>query len=381
MADDSPEPAELPPEQGRPKREGPTIDLEASEVSGDTANANSAAEAAPSSRRPWAVVSTAVIAAVAGAGAAALVLAAVLLAGYPAATPTAAPSADKAPQADTAALDALASRLAEVEARAARPAASVPDSVAPARIEALEKALVALRGEIALLRAQSEKLAAALDEAKSAPHEAAAAPDLSGIDDRLAQLERATRAQGSEIAQESKKPADDAPLRRVVVAALLELSVRQSEPYAAALAAAKSVAGNADALKPLDGFAATGVPSAQALGRELFTLVPKLSPPAPEIATTGSGLVDRLEAGAARLVRIERADVVGNDRGAIVARVTAAALRNDSNEARRELKTLPPADRAAAQAWLDKADARDAALAASRQFATDALAALAKPEQ
>ena len=94
-----------------------------------------------------------------------------------------------------------------------------------------------------------------------------------------------------------------------------------------------------------------------------------------------SGIVDRLQAGAAKLVRIERTDAVGNDRGAVVARVTAAALRNDFNEARRELKTLAPADRAAAQAWLDKADARDAALAASRQFAGDAMAALAKPAQ
>jgi hypothetical protein len=45
------------------------------------------------------------------------------------------------------------------------------------------------------------------------------------------------------------------------------------------------------------------------------------------------------------------------------------------------LKTLPPEDRAAAQGWLEKADARDAALAASRQFATDAMAALGKPAQ
>jgi hypothetical protein len=71
--------------------------------------------------------------------------------------------------------------------------------------------------------------------------------------------------------------------------------------------------------------------------------------------------------------------VVGNDRGAIVARVTAAALRNDYAEARRELNMLAPADRAAAQPWIDKADARDAALATSRQFATAAMAVLAKP--
>jgi hypothetical protein len=50
-------------------------------------------------------------------------------------------------------------------------------------------------------------------------------------------------------------------------------------------------------------------------------------------------------------------------------------------EARRELNTLSPADRAAAQSWLDKSDARAAALASSRQFATDAMAALAKPQQ
>jgi len=61
----------------------------------------------------------------------------------------------------------------------------------------------------------------------------------------------------------------------------------------------------------------------------------------------------------------------------VVSRVTAAALRNDFAEARRELKTLQPSDRAAAQAWLDKADARDAALAASRKFASDATTALA----
>jgi hypothetical protein len=42
---------------------------------------------------------------------------------------------------------------------------------------------------------------------------------------------------------------------------------------------------------------------------------------------------------------------------------------------------MAPADRAPAQAWLDRADARDAALAASRRFADDAMAALAKPAQ
>ena len=260
-------------------------------------------------------------------------------------------------------------------------------------MEALEKSLAALRGALATTHAQGGKLASAINEMKSAPRaDGAPAPDLSAIGERIARIESAMQAQAAEIAQQAGKiadsraaaarPADDLPLRRVVAAALLDVLVRIGDPYSAALAAAKSLAPNADALKPLDQFAATGVPSTGKLSGELLTLVPKLSPaPPPDTATTGLGIVERLQAGAAKLVRIERTDTSGNDRGAVVARLTAAALRNNSNEARRELKTLAPEDRAAAQAWLDKADARDAALAASRQFATDAMAVLAKPAQ
>jgi hypothetical protein len=198
--------------------------------------------------------------------------------------------------------------------------------------------------------------------------------------------------QSAEIAQQGNKiadaraadakPADDMPLRRVVAAALLDVLVRVGDPYPAALSVAKALAPNPDALKPLDQFADKGVPNANKLSTELLALVPKLQPVAQQgNATTGTGIVERLQAGAAKLVKIERTDTAGNDRGAVVARITAAALRNDSNEARRELKTLEPADRAAAQGWLEKADARDAALAASRQFAADAMAVLAKPAQ
>jgi hypothetical protein len=378
MVDDRPEDMEPSPDSGRAKRAPPTIDLEATEVSGETQSAGTGDQ--PKRSFSWpsrAAISSVVIAAGSGAAAAALVIGVAWLLGWPgeAAPPTAAPQAN-------AAIDALGSRVAAIEAKTANPAASAPDPAVASRIEALEKSLASLRGELAALRAQSEQLAAAVNDLKSAPRESSSPPvDLSAINERIAQVERAIRAQTAEVAQENAKPVDDVPLRRVVAAALLDVSVRQGDPYAAALAAAKSLADNPDALKPLDGFAASGVPSANALTRELLTLVPKLSPPVQENSTTGSGIVDRLQAGAAKLVRIERTDTVGNDRGAVVARVTAAALRNDLAEARRELKSLAPADRAAAQGWLDKADARDAALAASRQFATEAMAALAKVRQ
>jgi hypothetical protein len=364
------------PDLGRPKRAPPTIDLEASEVSSETRNAGadappeypsgepSAEEIPPPVSKPVSSpISPWVIAPVSGLVAGALVIGVAWMLGWPAVVaPSAAPN--------TAAVDALAARIASVESKAG---AASPDPAVAARLDALEKSLGSLRGDLASARAQTEKLAAALNDVKATPGQASASPDLSAVNDRLAQLERATRSQGAEIAQ------DDVPLRRVVAATLLDGMVRSGDPYPAVLATAKSLTDNSDALKPLEGFAAAGVPSVAALSRELLTLVPKLSPPSPENSAAGGSLVDRLQAGAMNLVHLERTGAVGTDRGGIVARITAAALRNDVAEARRELNTLPPADRAAAQGWLDKANARDAALAASRQFAADAMAALAKP--
>ena len=382
MVDDRPEDTGPSAESVRPKRAGPTIDLEATEISGDVRNAAAGAEPEPTpQQQPSAsAIFPVITAAVAGAGAAALVLGVAWFLGWNTASPLAAPPTD------AAAIDGLAARLASVESKTnAPPPSPMPDAAAAARIEQLEKSSASLRSELAAARARSEELAAVVNDIKSAPRESSPPPDLSAIDERLSQLERTTHAQGSEIAKDQQekqnaRPADDMPLRRVVAASLLDISVRQGDPYVAALAAAKSLTADADALKPLDEFAASGVPTPAILCRELLTLVPKLSPPAPENSTADTGdIVDRLKAGAAQLVRIERTDSVGNDRGAVVARMTAAALRNDSTEARRELNTLPSADRAAAQSWIDKTDARDAALAASRQFAADAITALAKP--
>ena len=249
MVDDRPEDTEPSPDSGRAKRAPPTIDLEATEVSGETRNAAEDAQPEGRSEMPAATaISAWVIAAVSGAVAASLVICVAWILGWPAV-----PATPAAPQVNAAAIDGLAARVASVESRVAKPAASAPDPAVVSRIEALEKSLAALRGELAAVRAQSEKLAAAVNDVKSTPRESSSAPvDLSAINERIAQLERAMRAQASEVAQESAKPADDVPLRRVVAAALLDVSVRHGDPYTAALAAAKSLADNADALKPLE---------------------------------------------------------------------------------------------------------------------------------
>lgn len=416
MADDKPEDAGLAPESGRAKRTPPTIDLEATEVSTQPEDLAGEPEAQPSAAQtnaeqagaedakaetakveaakvetdkpepehseaqaavasgpisPW------VIAPFSGAVAAAVVIAVGWVLGWPAVQ---APPA--APQVTSATVDALSGRVAAVEAKVGKPAA---DPAIVARLDALEKSVGTLRGDIASLRAQSDKTASALNDAKSAPRDAAASSGLAALDDRISRLERASTTARAELAQQGEKIADakvmdDKPLRYVVAATLLDVAVRHNDPFEAQLTAARSLAAKPEVLKPLDTFAASGIPTPVALSRELLNIVPKLSPP-PEAPSSSAGIVERLQAGASKLVRIERTDGVGNDRGAIVTRVTAAALRNDFVEARHELKTLPEADRAPAQAWLDKADARDAALAASRKFADDALAGLAKPVQ
>jgi hypothetical protein len=416
MADDVLEESGPAQEAGKVKREPPTIDLEATKIAetgaapkatdagapetktpetkapeAKPAEARSKAEprrepksdsgtAIPSRSRsasPW------VVAPISGVVAAALVVAAGYVLGWPAVQ---APPA--APQVSAAAVDDLTGRVVTLESKTAKTPPPVTDPAVTARLDAVEKSVAALRGDVATLRTQSDKLAASVSEPKTAaPGEAAAAPaptiDLSAINERLDKVERVSREQAAAVAgakQAASKAQDDLPLRRVVAAALLDVAVRHGDPYVGALASAKALSPDPDKLKPLDQFAEKGVPHPPMLNRELLTLVPKLSP-ATENSDTGTGIVDRLKAGASGLVRVERTDAVGNDRSAIVARVTAAALRNDFVDARRELASLDAADRAPAQAWLDKVIARDAALAASRQFADDMMAALGKSAQ
>ncbi|WP_316190297.1 hypothetical protein [Bradyrhizobium sp. SZCCHNS2096] len=408
MVDDPSDTAGPAAETGRPKRSPPTIDLEptssethpapaeavaegssdaaseahphgapepeleAAEPAGVETPADEAIAASEPPRRPARPISPWIVAPFSGAVAAALVIGVGWMLGWPEVTaPTAAPQLSSV-------VDDLSGRVKSLEGRIGK-----PDSALAGRIDALDKAVASVRNDVTALRAQSDKTAAAIGDLK-APREGAAAVDLSGLTARIDQLERASRNQSAALAQASgkiaeAKPTDDMPLRRVVAAALLDVAVRHGDPYAAALATAKSFAPNADALKPLEPFAKTGVPSPPALARDLLTIVPTLAPQQPETAPTGTSIVDRLQAGAAKLVRIERSDATGNDRGAVVARITAAAVRNDVADARRELELLPEADRTPAQAWLDKVNARDAALAASRHFADDAMTALATP--
>lgn len=389
------------------KRTPPTIDLAASEVT-DSPRASETADAPESppeqsrssAESPYESVaapphpsriSSMLISAVTGIVAALLVIGGATLAGWPEKPVpiSTAPLADNIAS-NKAEIAALGTRVAKVESDAAKPAPRpAADPAIIARLDAVEKSLTSLRGDVAAVRGQSEKAAAAISEIKSASPQGVmtagpqtATIDTSAIEERLGKIERATAALSAAAAAPAppQPPAEDPNVRKLDALIHLDKALRHGAPYATALAAARSVAGDAETLKALDPFAHTGIPGDDALCKELLGLLPQLAPK-PEAQPAPSGIVERLQQSFAKLVRVQRTDALGSGAAGIIARATAAAQRNDPNEAKRELLQLPPSDRVLVRPWIAKVDARDKALAVSEQFTMDTLTAISKRAQ
>lgn len=258
-------------------------------------------------------------------------------------------------------------RAAKAESRTSNATAASADNALVARIDALEKSVASLREDIASARG-------ALDELKAT---VASQADTSATDERISKIERATVALTGEMAAPQKATTDDPRLRRVAIAASLDAAVNRGEPYTVALSAAKSAAEDASILKPLDEFADKGIPSASSLNRELIGLLPQILPK--KSSSAPSGWIDRLQQSALRLFRIRRADE--DEISGIASRAASAARRDDLASARKEIEALSGGDRAPLSSWIEKVDAREAALAASRQFASAAASALPRSVQ
>jgi hypothetical protein len=264
--------------------------------------------------------------------------------------------ADKLAAADNAmkslgvALAALNRRNDDIAANAA---------IARERAEAAEKAVADLRASLK-------------DVAKDAS--AAVAPaELDALQQRIAALEQSTKTAREEIAKNS---ASDIAARLALGAAALRNAAESGAPFAAELAQAKSLGADDKALAPLAAFAAGGVPTQAALAEVLRALLPNLLKASGAPAPAG-GFLDRLQANAGKLVRIRPLDAPpGDDASAVLARVEIAAAHADIAGALSDLGKLPDATRALAQDWIRQANARQAALAATRQFAADSARAL-----
>jgi hypothetical protein len=253
-------------------------------------------------------------------------------------------AADSAMKSLGVALTALNKRNDEVAANAAD---------ARARADAAEKAMTQLRDAVQNL---SNNTSVGLSPA-----------DVDVVQKRLAALEQAARV----------APADRAA-RLALSAAALRDAVASGTPFVAELGEVKSLGADEKALAPLAPFAASGVPSVAALAQELRTLLPALVKASGGQVSAG-GYLERLEASAARLVRIRPIDApAGDDAAAVLARVEKEAASAAIDDALVDLGKLDAAMRAPAQGWIAKAQARQAALAAARQVASDAAHALGK---
>jgi hypothetical protein len=281
--------------------------------------------------------------------------------------------------------DDLAARLSKLEAAAAAPRPPSGDVAAANRVAAVEETVKSLQSKLADLDRRPEDNASAVREARGRADAAVQASDavpaevreVQALSNRVAALEQATKAFAEDLAKRAAIVADQ-PLRLAVAAQALRAAVERGDPFAAELAAVKLLAGDTQALAPLEPFAAGGVPAPATLARQLSDLVPAMRRlvAAP---TPAGGFLNRLQAHAERLVRVRPVDEMpGDDPAAIISRIDAKAARSDIAGALADLAKLPANVRAPAEDWIKQAQAREAAVMSSRKFAGDALAALSK---
>jgi hypothetical protein len=264
---------------------------------------------------------------------------------------------------------ALANRLATAEAETK----SLGDSLA-----ALNRRLddIAVTARSAL--AHADAASAAADASKNAAQTNVQRGDLDALANRIAGLERAVKSLTDDVARRGSG-ADDRAARLTIAAEALRAVVERGAPYQSELAALKSLGVDQNALAPLEPFAADGVPSGVALAHELATLAPALAR-ASGAAPSESTFLGRMESNAQKLVRVSPIDApAGDDPAAVIARINAAAARDDIPGALADIAKLSEPARALAAPWMKKAQAREAATAAARRIAADALAALNRP--
>jgi hypothetical protein len=289
------------------------------------------------------------------------------------------------PAADPKALDAVAGRVAKLEAAGATPPQGAVDPALAARVAALETQIKALaeavgvlarRGDEALdaareARVRADAGAAEISELTQKPPAAVDRGEFEALANRVIGVER------SEKAAEKAAESADRAVRIALAATALNAAAERGDAFAVELAAVKALGADPKLVAALEPFARSGVPTAAALARQFSEVTPALvqaaEPPSRE------GVLGRLQMNAEKLVRIRRVDEApGSDAAAIVARSEAKAARGDLAGTVAELGQLPPNARAPAEAWIKSVQARTAAIDASRRLAADALSGLSK---
>jgi len=278
---------------------------------------------------------------------------------------------------NTGASDALGARIAKIEGDLSRLASTPADDSA---LKSLGVALTALSRRYddlaATIRdAQSradaaEKAAADLrrnvqDVSKTAAAGASSA-ELDSLQQRLAALEEQSKTARAEIAKATES---DRAARLALSAAAVRDAVLRGAPFAEELAQAKALGADEKALAPLWPLAASGVPSARTLAKQLTDLLPQMRKATDTPAASG-GFLERLQANAEHLVRVRPAGApAGDDASAVLARIEQNAAQDNIAAALADVGTLPQPARQIASDWVTRAVARQKALDAARDFA------------
>jgi hypothetical protein len=303
---------------------------------------------------------------------------------------------DRAPSAtDPKVVEELTARLAKIETAVAAIRPSAADPATANRIAIIEGEVKAMAESVSVLGRRNDDIAALAGEARKRADANAAAIDelekkiavlgpspvvrseFDTLTGRVGAVEQSGKAIEAALA---KRPLEtDRAGRLAVVAAALKSAVDRGDPFAAELASVTTLAPDNKTLAPLAPFATSGVPTAVMLGRELSLLAPALYQAAGVANRESGGFLERLQANAEKLVRIKPiAEVPGDDPTTVITRIELKAARSDVTGALTDLAKLPAAVRAPADAWIKQAEARAAAVEASRRFAADSMAALGK---
>jgi hypothetical protein len=263
---------------------------------------------------------------------------------------------------DAAALDAKIGDLEQKlqgkidSALAAQQAASTTD------LKDVQKELEALKAKLG-----------ALAEAHLAGDTSDLAPQLTTLDQRIAKLEAALPELSTAIDRSAASAKSGAA---AIAFANLRNAVAPGRPYAAELAALKSLIPDPGDLGALPLHADTGIPTTAALAGILTKLAETSAAPPPAPAETS--ILDSMVASAKSAVSIRRigADTTGDEPAAVLARAEAALSQGDLAASIKEVESLPAPARDAFAGWLDDAKARASANDSLSKLESTVLASL-----
>lgn len=270
-------------------------------------------------------------------------------------------------------IKALETRLARAEAAAtaaaARPAG---DPELGRRIATLDESSREMNVALVEIRRRLDEMATVLTAARAA---SASPGEIASLAQRLAAIEQAAAALQARAA--AAPPRDRDPAARFALTVLsLRPVVESGAPYAAELAAVKSLAKEPARLAPLDVFASTGLPSPALLARELAAVQAPArvaAPPDPE----PTGFTDRIFASLSKLVRVRPVDSAPSAAETGRNRIQTLAASGSLAQAAEEAAKLPEAQRTPLDPWLTRVRARETALSVLRELSTNAATELA----